>query len=122
MNTITRRRWLPRFSIRTLIGLVSLVGLFFGTWELTESIGTRSVMEHVQSPHFDPFNARSQGPLLVSVYEYEPQEYPNSALRRHYVWMPGVIVKLPLRFTQYVERVEDRWYSWTGGGRLGGVI
>lgn len=130
MNTVTRKRWLPRFSIRTLIGIVTFVCLFFGSWELTKTVGVRAVETQLEASdiYFDGLSA--QAPLLVSAYEYRipAGSLPHPSLRRHHLWLVVTSVRLPERFTSFVERIEDKWYAWSGDGHMrprrvhGGII
>ena len=130
MNTVNRKRWLPRFSIRTLIGIVTLVCLFFGSWELTKTVGVRAVETQLEASNMNPSYLTSQAPFLVSAYEYQTQShaYPQTAQRRHHLWLVVATVRLPQQFTSFVERIEDKWYAWTCDGHMrprqvhGGII
>ena len=130
MNTVTRKRWLPRFSIRMLFAFITLVCLFLGSWELTKSLGVPSVANGLEAKNISPSYLSSQAPFLVSAYEYQPQAnaYPQTAQRHHHLWLVVATVRLPQRFTSFVERVEDKWYAWTGDGQMrphrvhGGII
>jgi hypothetical protein len=130
VNAVTRKRWLPRFSIRTLIGIVTLVCLFFGGWELTKKVGIRAVETQLEASDMNPSGLSAQAPFLVSAYEYRipAGSLPHPPLRRHHLWLVVATVRLPQQFTSFVERVEDKWYAWTNDGHMrpqrvhGGII
>jgi hypothetical protein len=130
VNTDNRKRWLPRFSIRTLIGIVTLICLFFGSWELTKTIGVPAVAKRLEAMSISFFGLTSQGPFLVSAYENQRPlgAYQQPAPRRHHLWLVVASVRLPEQFTSFVERVEDKWYAWTNDGHMrpqrvhGGII
>ena len=44
------KRWRPRFSIRTLVIVVTLVCAYFGLWEATKRWGCPSVSDWASSP------------------------------------------------------------------------
>ena len=134
MNTLNPSPSLPRFSVRTLITVVTLICLYFGAWELTKLVGTRAVAERIETNVMNPADMTCQAPFLVSTYSYSPDvqasTYPQTQgpERRHFVWMIGPVVPLPESFSTFVERIESKWHAWTGDGYMqpirvhGGVI
>ncbi len=127
MNTFNPSRCLPRFSVRTLIIVVTLVGLYFGAWELTKTAGTQAVARRLEATNINPSDLTSQAPFLVSAFEDQAGTYPQTQ-RRHHLWLVVKAVRLPQRFTRFVERLEDKWYAWTHDDQMtpqrvhGGVI
>ena len=132
MNTFKPSRCLPRFSVRTLIGFVTLICFYFGAWELTKTSGTRAVADRVETDVMNPSDMTCGAPFVVSTYANLPDgkasSYPQGPQRHHFLWMVGPLVQLPQGFTKFVERVESEWYEWTNGDHMspqrvhGGVI
>ncbi|HUG67170.1 MAG TPA: hypothetical protein VMM76_05440 [Pirellulaceae bacterium] len=46
------KRWWPRFSIRTLVIVVTLVCLYLGCWVETTKYGIPAVADHIRHPAF----------------------------------------------------------------------
>lgn len=130
VNTVNRKRWLPRFSTRMLFAFITLVCLFLGSWELTKTAGVRAVSTQLEASDMNPFDLSAQAPFLVSAYEYRipAGSLPHPPLRRHHLWLVVASFRLPQHFTSSVERIEDEWYAWTGDGHMrprrvhGGII
>src|SRR5687767_11643873 len=83
------KRWMPRFSLRTLAIVVTLVCAYFAAWEPTKRIGVGAVEKSVNNPVFvDECGAvienversgswpifdvsRSPAPFVVTVNRYD---------------------------------------------------
>jgi len=71
-DKVKRRR--PQFSMRTLVVVVTLVGLYFGAWELTKHWGVGLVAPETRktdqvAPRPRPFDS-SPAPFVVSRERY----------------------------------------------------
>ena len=118
-------RWRPRFSVRTLAILVTLVCVYFGAWEITKSSARR------QFPFFESFDgevlfpfkpplsdrqlailaeennyrtvlhAESVVPLMIARYERDWVGAPpaRNYAKRYYLWLFGFKVRLPFETT-----------------------
>ena len=105
MNPTKPKRWRPRFSLRTLVILVTLVCCYAACWGPTKTRGVDDVMEPkyqlveiyygAKNPtdrqvdsYYEFVNASAIMPLVVGVGrpEYE---------RRYYFWFFGYVAKLP---------------------------
>ena len=42
-------RWRPKFSVRTLVVMVAVLGLYFGCWEITKRNGVPSLANHLDN-------------------------------------------------------------------------
>jgi hypothetical protein len=102
------KRWRPRFSIRTLVILVTLVCVYVACWGPTKTWGVRDVLDYVASQWFEsPDGPMSRDtsrpcavplPLIVVVDEWDNSESTGMGMyRRLYFWCFGWIVKLPSR-------------------------
>lgn len=113
------RWWRPRFSLRTLGILFTLVCLYFGCWAATKRAGVQSI-EQLLDDEFQPSSeTTSPWPFVVSAqvndldYHLEGIIFLRPLERRHYFWLPGVAQRLPSSFTNFVQKCEERWYDWT---------
>ncbi len=84
----------PRFSLRTLLVLVTLVCVYFGCWEITKRYGVPAVdsMDNgilVSSPM----------PFVVGCYRLYDKYYGRhdkwEFRREHYLWIFGFSVRTP---------------------------
>lgn len=100
------RRFRPRFSIRTLAILVTLVCAYFGAWEATKRWG-------VEKP---PVYSKSPAPFLVYSAKRDPisdiETIDGSPIsddqlpRRYYIWLFGLRFELaPDKIHQ--EKIHD---------------
>ena len=92
------KRFRLRFSVRTLVVVVTLVCCYFGLWEVTRTCGIRVIPEHdfreVTSPC--PFVIVDSGPSIrvrtnLNVVEEERR-------RHYYFWCFGYVAKLPYKW------------------------
>jgi hypothetical protein len=95
----------PRFSVRTLAIVVTVLCAYFAAW-----MPTRRAAEKIGSPD-DPAqwinssegrdwtlreNAHSPAPLVMSQVEWQPGDKPPyHARREYYLWLFGPKFKLP---------------------------
>ncbi len=98
----TPKRWRARFSLRTLVVLVTLVCCYAACWGPTKTRGVVDVASHVNSPYMMgvmPFySAEVISPFLVSTVELGPDPtgtYIMPRHRRYYFWFFGYVAKLP---------------------------
>lgn len=100
----------PSFSVRTLLVLVTLAGLYFGSWEATKRLGVVSSGERGEWFYLAP-NAfdSSPGPFVISRENYRelPRPTPPGPIaltsqlrvflqvREYHFWFFGFTAKLP---------------------------
>lgn len=101
-------RWRPRFSVRALLILVTLVCCYVACWGPTRRQGFKDVVDHVRSSidldkRFKTAGMPSSNlPLVVWISEAEsagPEVLKVSDVRgyhRCYLWLFGYVVKLPV--------------------------
>src|SRR5688572_5312529 len=87
-------RFRPRFSIRTLAIVVTLVCAYFGAWEATKRHGISDMgadpLGEVESPM--PFIVRQDEIISTDSVKY-------ATPRRYYFWFFGAKIKLPYETT-----------------------
>jgi len=83
------KQWRPKFSLRTLAVVVTLVCVYFGCWEATNTWGIPAVPER-QEQLWSPC------PFLIVKAEYEDQVVWSAltvsvekSKRRYWLWFPG---------------------------------
>ena len=89
------KRWRPRFSVRTLVIVVTLVCCYLGLWEATKRQGRSDVL--VETLRYD---VKAIAPLIVATGETKLGDgnltyTPVTPIRRYYFWFFGYVVKLP---------------------------
>jgi hypothetical protein len=89
----------PRFSIRTLLILVTIVGLYCGCWEMTkrwglDDAGDRQILVGKPADFQGPFHA-SPGPFVICRDSYDSSTV--RAHREYHVWFFGRTLKLPIQ-------------------------
>ncbi|HUG67861.1 MAG TPA: hypothetical protein VMM76_08915 [Pirellulaceae bacterium] len=107
------KRWRPRFSVRTLAIVVTLVCVYFGLWEITKRWGVPELDEY---SHYNwIYGANSTAPLIVTIDEgyAGPNETvvevmnqsleetgnfgfggPPESRRSYYLWLFGPRIRL----------------------------
>jgi len=104
------KRWRPRFSVRTLVILVTLVCCYAACWGPTKTRGVKDVVEQVNGPQYDAnspvddetllgasivrpvgLNTSTTIPLVVGIDE----NYRGGVSRHYYFWFFGYVAKLP---------------------------
>ena len=92
------KRWRPRFSVRTLVIVVTLVCTYLGCWRATQSLGIRDVKSHLGR---QVGKAESTVPFIVAIHELvyfdiDSRHLMGIELTRHYYfWFFGYVAKLP---------------------------
>ncbi len=101
------KRWRPRFSVRTLVIVVTLVCCYAACWGPTKRQGFEDVVNHVRSSidlkkRFKTAALPSSNlPLVVWIYEAEADgpmiesAADMSTYHRCYLWLFGYVIKLP---------------------------
>jgi hypothetical protein len=113
----TPKRWRPRFSVRTLVVLVTLVCGYAACWGPTKTRGVRDVHDYcypqwVQA--ITPATASSRLPLVVSVDDHLTSLSVSAGThgllsrRRYYCWFFGYVAKLPYEHQQPITP-SPRW-------------
>ena len=107
-------RFRPRFSIRTLAIVVTLVCAYFGAWEMTKRYGMATV-RLVTSNQI--INIASPVPLLIRLDQVEPLNWRDQWVltkrvgsRSYYIWIFGATIKLPFES----ELPESEWPDLNG--------
>jgi len=96
-----------RFSLRTLFVVVTLVGLYFGLWEVTKQSGIADVMAKLEEQERYPNDAdiSARGPLIIEVGQFmfsggsNPLDAPLGGRewrREYYFWFFGYVKKLSM--------------------------
>lgn len=99
----TPKRWRPRFSVRTLIVVVTLVCRYAACWGPTKISGEQDVYFHVNEKWNWPSTAVDSSrrwPLLVYVVRIvRPSEVQRSEVRGgYYFWFFGYVAQLPFEW------------------------
>ena len=94
----TPKRWRPRFSVRTLVILVTLVCCYVACWGPTKTWGVRDVEEY-DSRLLRLFGSRVdeawESPIVPLIISSEDNGNSNLTTRRYYFWFFGYVAKLP---------------------------
>ena len=84
------KRWRPRWSIRILLIVITLICAYLACWGPTKRQGVADVKEHFSYPTFHLFPS-PELPLVVSTDDY----YGRPPTRHYYFWFFGYVAKLP---------------------------
>ncbi len=112
----TPKRWRPRFSVRTLVVLVTLVCCYAACWAPTKRSGVSDVDTYVNWRGVADATRNVNGasaalPLVVAIderdYEFDPFYYNRTAKRCYYFWFFGYVAKLPYEH-QYREEIPTQ--------------
>lgn len=94
--------WQPKFSVRAMLLLVTLVCVYAACWRPTSDYGMADVKDFIDAqPAKRCGNTELVAPLVVEVEEYQYPDEPvgylfSPAVRRcYYVWFFGYVAKLP---------------------------
>jgi hypothetical protein len=94
------KRWRPRFSVRTLVIIVTLVCLYAASWGPTKTRGTQEVLHREDTS----LTARAIAPLLISIDEEHVShdvfadgscQFWTEGHRSYYFWFFGYVAELP---------------------------
>lgn len=122
------RWWRPRFSIRVLLILMTLVCAYLAGRGLTRGQGVKDVLNRVDNDRdaeFDPLNlssncpadASSICPLLIEIRvaeaRYKKGNYVFSEHRRFYFWCFGYVAKLPYEKSKTTVTLPSWWTDLT---------
>ncbi|MDP6555710.1 MAG: hypothetical protein QGG71_13660 [Pirellulaceae bacterium] len=95
----TPKRWRPRFSVRTLAIIITLVCCYAACWVPTKTRGVPDVQGRVLSANQfgKNNNVSATVPLIVGIEEDGDWSQPWTApIRRcYYLWFFGYVAKLP---------------------------
>ena len=102
------KRWRPRFSIRTLILVVTLVCCYAACWGPTKRQGVASLAAEYELTdklfvHWGPggiFHTSAVAPLLI----VQDEDFGNALTRRYHFWFFGHVAKLPIERHFKTER------------------
>ncbi len=100
----TPKRWRPRFSVRTLVIVVTLVCCYAACWGPTKKWGVVDVTKYRAAPWADRLGlspvfvpATATAPLIL-VVDKTTMAYlgaPRETTRHYYFWFFGYVAKLP---------------------------
>ncbi len=94
----------PRFSVRSLAIVVTLICVYLGAWDATQKYGVETIQSQFSLPigHCTTLNQNySPAPLILARQECDWVvvfgELPETQNRcwRYYVWLFGLKIKLP---------------------------
>jgi hypothetical protein len=99
------KRWRPRFSVRTLVVLVTLVCCYAACWQPTKKTGVNEVVDHIWAMTYSPkpksmliggilFDGESASAIMPFVVQVDQWEL-NIQRRSFYFWFFGYVAKLP---------------------------
>ncbi len=99
----TPKRWRSRFSVRTLVILVTFVCFYFGMWEATKRQGVADVNEYLEWPNtreinplfLEGANASAPVPLIAVVDQPSDWVVVPQKTRYYYFWFFGYVARLP---------------------------
>jgi hypothetical protein len=100
MNKVGRYRL--RFSIRSLLILVTIVCLFLTCWIQTSSKGVRDLSRHEISNYGSRYSERAVFPLLVAADERSLEIVPGMpraqmvTRSKYFIWLFGWLIELPI--------------------------
>jgi hypothetical protein len=91
------KRWRPRFSVRTLVSVVTLMCCYAACWGPTKMHGSADVHEYIlQQTSEDPVLIWTTAPFIVGVGETQLDfPRPITIRRCYYFWFFGYVAKLP---------------------------
>jgi len=108
MNSQHDKRFRPKFSVRTLVIVVTLICCYAACWGPTKTRGVQDVIHYLDQGTIPQFHMTrivwgesGTTPLLVGVNVNETRYY--------YLWLFGGIVKLPFEGR---ADYKDMWGSW----------
>jgi hypothetical protein len=89
------KRWRPRFSVRTLAIIVTLVCCYVACWGPTTRNGPRDIIVRQQLARDNIIiaSARPVAPLLVGAIRYDLEV--DAGAKCYYFWFFGYVAKLP---------------------------
>ena len=103
MAATPKRRWY-QFSLKGLLALITLVCVYFASWQATTTIGIPTVIQAVHDAplreedgawRYPPWDVKSPVPLVVGTTEWSRYNGTFCFVRRHYVWFFGLTIKTP---------------------------
>jgi len=120
-------RWLSRFTLRTTLGCLAVLFLYYACWGPTKTRGVVDVWVHVNlnatgwpwSTNFD-LATTPELPLVVSMLSAEPlvpENKDRQIERRYYFWFFGFVARLPVTHQIRFERFDPP-VSLPGGFEL----
>jgi len=83
----------PKFSVRSLLIVLTLTCVYLSLWSATRSRGVRDVEQRFA---FIGMPASSPAPLLVGINDEVQSGWYAQEVRTYYVWIFGYTMKLPL--------------------------
>jgi hypothetical protein len=109
-------RFRPRFSIRTLVIVVTLVCCYAACWGPTKRRGPNAIRQHVGVDEW--IEPEPVAPLVVRTTELRsawleptlPDKPTYTSTQRYYLWLFGAVAQLPV--AGEVE-LEYDMYQWT---------
>jgi hypothetical protein len=96
VEEVSKRRCRPRFSLRLLIVVVTLICAYFGAWEATKRFGVNHV-ERLAADQNEAVNMAVIAPVPFLVYRVEGDEPYSGLFKRYYLWFPGISIRLPFQ-------------------------
>ena len=103
MAATPKRRWY-QFSLKGMLVLMTLVCVYFASWQATTTIGIHKVIQAIHDAplreedgawRYPPWDVTSPMPLVVGTTEWSRYNGSFCFVRRHYVWFFGLTIKTP---------------------------
>lgn len=85
----------PRFSVRTLAIVVTLVCAYFGAWEATKRYGIGAACRYSAESGRIPRGVLAPYPLVLTSWEYTSLSHNWNQSICYYLWLFGLTIKLP---------------------------
>src|SRR5262245_19775991 len=96
--------WRPRFSLRMLAIVVTVICAYVAAWEATKKYGER--LPHILCMDENPnvgdvavSNAVSPAPFILATEEWVKDEDGYTVVRRYRVWL--FVITIPLPFEEH---------------------
>ena len=104
-----KAKWFrPRFSVRVLLIVLTLICAYLACWNPTKEQGVRDVLKHVNDVYYrrlvvhkgierEAYHAAMAIPLVVRTDEREVDGWlaTGPSYRRYYFWFFGYVARLP---------------------------
>ncbi|MEM6691991.1 MAG: hypothetical protein AAF664_21360 [Planctomycetota bacterium] len=104
MKLKNNRRWI-RFSLRSLLLLAFVAGIYFACGPSTKANGAKDVAEYQRANHLHQITPTYVAPLLLScwVSTENPVNRTTTTTYSYYIWLFGYVARLPFEYATTVD-------------------